>query len=222
MSDMIILSAETRTDVGKGASRRLRREADLVPGILYGGDAEPTMLVFPHNKVTKALENEAFFSSVLKLSVDGKEEHAVLKDLQRHPSKAKILHMDFLRVSRTTQLTMSVPLHFLGEEDAPGVKAGGSVSHLMTQIDVKCAAQDLPEAIEVDLSKLELDHSVHLSEIVLPKGVEFSIGDIDAEHDLAIASIHMPRVQAEEEPETAEEAGATEEETPAAEEESKE
>ena len=212
MSNEFTLTAVTRQDVGKGASRRLRRLEDKVPAVVYGAEQDAVSLELEHRFVIKALENEAFYSHILALSVDGKKEKVVLKALQRHPSKARILHMDFLRVSAKEKLTMQVPLHVLGEEVAPGVKLeGGNVSRLMTSVEVSCLPGDLPEFLEIDISELKMGESIHLSDIRLPKGVEF-VTDI-AESDQAVISINKPRAAVEEEAE-GEAVEATAEEKP--------
>ena len=204
MSNEFLLNAESRSDTGKGASRRLRRLQERVPGILYGGEAEPQMISVELRELKKALENEAFYSHILTLKIDGKDVQAVLRDLQRNPSKGMPTHADFLRVDAKHEMTMTVPLHFIGEEKAAGVKAGGVVSHVMTEVEIACLPADLPEYIEVDISKLELDEAIHLSEIALPKGVSLTaLSHGQEEHleegersayDQAVVNIHMPRV----------------------------
>ncbi|MCW5588787.1 MAG: 50S ribosomal protein L25/general stress protein Ctc [Legionellales bacterium] len=186
--------ATSRQDVGKGASRRLRRLNNLVPAIIYGGTENPHNITLEHNKVVKALESEAVYSSILHLHVDGKAEKVVLKALQRHPSEPRILHMDFQRISATEKISMQVPLHFTGEDVAPGVKQGGGiVSHMLSSADVICLATDLPEYIEVDISNLELDRILHLSDLTLPKGVEFIA--LNQGNDLPVVTIHKPRAE---------------------------
>ena len=201
MSEKFDLAVELRGDVGKGASRRLRRLADLVPGVLYGGNEEPTMISLSHNSLKKKLEDEAFAFSIIKLKIGDKVQQAVVKDLQRHPSQPKILHIDFLRITGKEKITMHVPLHYVGEDAAPGVKDGGGViSHLMSDIEIKCLPKDLPEYIEVDVSQLELGSTLHLSDIKLPAGVTLAGSMIDEEHNLPIFNIHVPkRVVIEEE-----------------------
>lgn len=192
------LDAEVRGDIGKGASRRLRH-ANKVPAVIYGADQEPKSLTLNHDKVTVALAHEAFYSHILTLKLDGKSEKVILKDVQRHPSKPRVQHIDFLRVKANQKLRMNVPIHFLGEEKAPGIKAGGIFNHLMSDVEVSCLPANLPEYIEVDVSNLDLDQSVHLSEIKLPHGVElvaFAHGVED--HDQAVVSIHIPRIMEEE------------------------
>ena len=199
------INAQSRADVGKGASRRLRREGK-VPAVLYGAAKEATSLSLDHDEIFHHLEHEAFYSHILSIKVDGKAEKAVLKDVQRHPSKPKVQHVDFQRVSETDKIHMHVPLHFVGEEAAPGVKAGGLISHLMTSIDVACLAKNLPEYIEVDVSALETGDSIHLSHIKLPEGVEIPALAQGPDHDLPVFSIHTPKGGATE----AEEEGAPE------------
>ena len=196
------INAQTRLDVGKGASRRLRREGK-VPAVLYGAAKEATSLTLDHDEMFHHLEHEAFYSHILSVVIDGKAERAVLKDVQRHPSKPKVQHVDFQRISETDKIHMHVPLHFVGEAVAPGVKAGGLISHLLTSVDILCLAKDLPEYIEVDVSNLETGHSIHLSNLVLPQGVEIPALAQGPDHDLPVISIHSPRGGAE-----AEEGGA--------------
>ena len=203
----IILEAQARTDMGKGASRRLRRLEDKVPAVIYGGDKPAQPVHFLHRKVIKALENEKIYSSVFEIKVDGKSERVILKDLQRHPYKTIVMHMDLQRVSAKDILVKMVPLHFLHEEDAKGVKAGGIVNHIMTQVEVRCAAKDLPEYIEVDLKDVDIDQIIHLSEIKLPKGVKLAT-EADVEHDLPVVSIHVHKAATEESAEDSEETEA--------------
>lgn len=192
------INAQSRSDVGKGASRRLRHEGK-VPAVLYGAGKDAVSLSLDHDEIFHHLEHEAFYSHILSVKVDGKAEKAVLKDVQRHPSKPKIQHVDFQRVSETDKIHMHVPLHFVGEEVAPGVKAGGLISHLMTGVDINCLAKDLPEYIEVDVSALETGDSIHLSHIKLPKGVEIPALAQGPDHDLPVVSIHAPKGGAAEE-----------------------
>ena len=191
------LDAEPRTDMGKGASRRLRR-AGKVPGILYGGKKDPAPVTFPHKDVAKSLEHEAFYSHILTVKIGGKSEKAVLKDLQRHPFKPIIMHLDLQRVTATDKIRVHVPLHFIGEDVAPGVKLrSGIVTHLMKHVDVTCLAKNLPEFIEVDVSPLDVGDSVHLSDLKLPTGVEIPGLVADSEHDLPVVTIVIPRAALE-------------------------
>lgn len=203
MKNLFEVQAELRTDLGKGASRRLRH-ASKVPAIVYGSDEAPISITVDHNKFLRHLAEDAFYSHILTLNVDGKKEKVVLKDLQRHPaSDVKIMHADFLRVSANHALVMNVPLHFNGEEVSAGVKAGGLVAHLMTEVEVSCLPKDLPESIDVDVSGLAMDETIHLSELVLPAGVTLTAlshgQDEDLEegerssYDQAVISIHAPR-----------------------------
>jgi len=198
MSINFELEASVRQDLGKGASRRLRRD-NKVPAVIYGGGAAPVSLVLAHNKVMHSLENEAFYSHILTVNIDGKVEKAVLKDLQRHPYKPAVLHVDLQRVNESEKLRMHVPLHFTGEDVAPGVKvSGGSVSHLINDVEIDCFPKNLPEFIEVDVSTLDVNETLHLSDLKLPEGVELVQLQHGPEHDLPIVSIHLPRGSHEE------------------------
>ncbi|STX28073.1 50S ribosomal protein L25 [Legionella beliardensis] len=196
---IIVLEAEARTDIGKGASRRLRRLENKVPAILYGGDKEPQSLNLIHNKVLKALESESIYSSVFDLSIEGKVEHVILKALQRHPYKPVILHMDLQRVSAKDILVKQVPLHFTNEQTSKGVKAGGRINHNMNQVEVRCQAKNLPEFIEVDMSEVGLNEIVHLADLKLPKGVQLTTNVKEADHNLPVAAIHAMKGGAAEE-----------------------
>lgn len=192
----IKLEAEVRVDLGKGSSRRLRRLENKVPAVVYGGDKAAQSINLAHHKVLKALETESIFSSVLDLKIGNKVEHVVLKDLQRHPFKPVILHMDLQRVSAKDVLVKLIPLHFIHETEAKGVKAGGLVTHTMNQVEVKCQVKDLPEFIEIDLLDMDLNDVVHLSDIKLPKGVKFAVDPTEGDHDHPVVSIHLPKVAA--------------------------
>lgn len=212
----LTLSVESRELQGKGASRRLRRLEQKVPAILYGAGKDPVMLSIPSNRIKKALENEAFFSQVIELDIDGKKEKAVLRDIQRHPAKEHVMHMDFLRITGKETITMKVPLHFLNQDKSPGVKAGGVVSHIITELEIKCLPKDLPEFIAIDLGKQAIDTSVHLTDVVLPEGVELAIGEIEEGHDSAVVSIQKPkRAAVEEESDTDSAAASDGEDKPA-------
>jgi large subunit ribosomal protein L25 len=193
------LIAELRDDQGKGASRRLRRQGK-VPAILYGGGRPPRALAFDHNKVLQQLDHEAFYSSILTIKVGDKTQAAILKDVQRHPARRQILHMDMQRIVETEKIRMNVPLHYVGDQVAPGVKlSGGSVSKLMTDVEISCLPRDLPEYLEVDISHMELDDMLHLSDIKLPEGVEILELQHGEGHDHAIVSIHVMRTASIEE-----------------------
>jgi len=204
MTDSFDLIAELREDQGKGASRRLRLEGK-VPAIIYGAGRPPRALSFDQNKVLQQLENESFYSSVLNIKVNDKSQAAILKDLQRHPAKHIIMHMDFQRIVEDEEIRMNVPLHFTGEDDAPGVKTGGgAVSRLLNDVEVSCLPKHLPEYLEVDISELELDAMLHLSDIQLPKGVEIPALAQGPENDQAMVSIHVIKAAPVEEEELVE------------------
>ena len=171
MSEAMVVNAQVRSDEGKGASRRLRHQG-LIPGIVYGGNKKPEMITLSHQEMLLHLEHEAFYSSILELDIDKKQQQVILKDLQRHPAKPFVLHVDFQRVSATQTLKTRVPIHFVGEDVCPGLKLGGGVSHHMTDVEISCLPKDLPEFLQIDMSQMEIGDSVHLSEIELPEGVE--------------------------------------------------
>jgi len=203
MANDFVLNAELRTDMGKGASRRLRH-AGKVPAILYGAGEEPTALTLEHNQLAHQIENEAFFSHILKVKVAGKDRQAIVKDLQRHPSRPIIMHIDLQRVSAKEKIRVQVPIHFVNEEKSPGVHEGGLVAHMLTEVEVACLPADLPEYIEADLSELAINDIFHLSDLKLPKGAELVELSHGEGHDQAVASVHLPRAAKEE---TAEEGG---------------
>ena len=198
------LVAEFRETQGKGASRRLRHEGK-VPAILYGGHAEARALTLSHQKLLIMLDNERFYSTILSLKVGDQTQAAILKDVQRHPFKNAVVHVDFQRVDENEKIRISIPLHFPGAAISPGVKSqGGIVSHMRTETEVSCLPKDLPEFIEVDISGLSLNESIHLSQLKIPAGV--TLVDL-AKDDAAVVAIHSPRA---EEPEpTAAAAAAT-------------
>jgi len=191
-----ILNAKPRTDLGKGASRRLRRLENLVPAIVYGGNKEPSAVSLFVNEVAKLVENEAAFSHVLSLNVDGQTESVLIKDVQRHPVKESVLHIDFIRVLADQKLTALVPLHFVNESSCKAVKQqGGEISHTVTEVEISCLPKDLPEFIEVDVVNLEVGAVIHLSDIKLPQGVD--LVSLIQGSDLPVVSAHASRVQAE-------------------------
>ncbi|TVQ85484.1 MAG: 50S ribosomal protein L25/general stress protein Ctc [Chromatiaceae bacterium] len=173
MSERFEILAQARGDAGTGASRRLRRTG-LIPGIVYGGGKAPEMIALSHNDLLLNLEHEAFYSSLLDLKIDGEPTTVVLKDLQRHPAKPFIQHVDFQRTSQDEKLRMVVPIHFENEAICAGVKKRGKVSHNLTEIEVTCLPADLPEFIAVDMTNLEVGAVVHVSDLVLPPGVELT------------------------------------------------
>jgi large subunit ribosomal protein L25 len=180
------IKATVRADAGKGASRRLRRTGQ-VPAVVYGGHAEPTSIEILHNTVWLASAHEWFYSSIIDLNVDGKVEKVILRDMQRHPVKPLIMHMDFLRVSADEAIRVRVPLHFLNQDTSPAGKAGGVViTHEVNEVEVACLPANLPEYIELDLSSLKAGDTVHLSDITLPAGVEIPELKLGKEHDVAV------------------------------------
>ena len=190
------INAEPRANLNKGANRRLR-DSGKVPGILYGARAEAQPIEVLHADLQNQLKREAFFSHILTLKLSGKPERVVLKDLQRHPYRPLILHIDFLRVSETEALTMRVPIHFINEDVCIGVKQnGGVISHVMNEIEISCLPKDLPEYIEIDLAAMDIGHSVHVGEVKLPPGVKIHGEDPDR----PVVSVHIPRaIEVEEE-----------------------
>ncbi len=215
MSDQFEVQAELREDMGKGASRRLRRLADKIPAIIYGGDKDPQPLTIIRKDLEKSLENEAFYSHVLAVNVGGEVQKAILKDLQRHPAKAIIMHADFLRVDASKKLQVHVPLHFINEDSCYGVKMeGGIIQHQVTDIEVSCLPANIPEYIEVDMLDVHTGQIVHLSDIALPEGVTSVALALGEDHDLAVASVIAPKGGKDEDEEdvaAAEEAPAEEE-----------
>jgi len=202
-----VLNAQVREDKGKGASRRLRRLANQVPAIIYGGSKEPANISLGHFEVSNALANEAVYSHIITINIDGAgSEEVILKAVQRHPAKQQILHLDFLRIDKHHKLSTKVPLHFLNETSCKGVKAGGIVYRNITELDITCLPQDLPEAIEIDLVDLEIGSILHIADIKLPKGVESVDLAHGPEHNHPVVSVIKPRGAAEEEQESDEEA----------------
>jgi large subunit ribosomal protein L25 len=209
MSQKIEINAAVRADVGKGASRRLRRSGDQVPGIIYGAEADPINLTLNTNELTKAMQSEAFFSQILDVKVDGDIQQAVLRDLQRNPANDRVLHVDFLRISANKPIQVSVPLHFINEDKCKGVRqGGGTISHAMTEVEISCLPADLPEFLEVYMAELDLNEIIHLSDLALPAGV--TIVALSHDDDRAVVSVLAPRGGADEEEEELEAAAGAE------------
>jgi large subunit ribosomal protein L25 len=199
MSVEFIVNAQARADVGKGASRRLRRQGQ-VPAVLYGGDKGSASLILEQNQLIKQLEDEAFYSHILVLDIGGRKERAVIRDIQRHPYKPLIQHMDFQRVTENESIRMQIPLHFLHEEECIGVKQqGGAISHLLTEVEVECLPKDLPEFIEIDILNLELGQTLHLSELNIPEGVTLTALAHGGEHDTGVVNVHHIVTRADDE-----------------------
>lgn len=203
--------AEVRSRFGTRSARAMRRNK-RIPAVLYGAGRDPVLFSLDQNDAQKKLESEAVYSHILTISIGGKQENVILKDLHRHPSLNSILHMDFQRVSKTDKLRVRVPLHFVGEEDSVGVKKGGVVTHNIVDMEVSCLPEDLPEFIEVDLSSIDLGDSIHLSEIVVPEGVEIQALMHGAEHDPLVASVLTAKIEVEVEDEDEGEEGPVDEE----------
>lgn len=193
MNDKLQLTAEIRADVGKGASRRLRRDGKI-PAILYGTDEAPQNLALNHNQVAKSMEKEDFSSQILTLNIVDKPTQVVLKDVQYHVYKSQITHLDFMRIKATEKITMRIPLHFVGEASCPGIKLGGILSRAISEVEVRCLPADLPRFIEIDISKMELNNTVHLSELKIPANIEL----LSMTHgDQLVATVHLARMAEE-------------------------
>jgi large subunit ribosomal protein L25 len=193
MKMSIELGAEFRNDEGKGASRRLRH-AGRVPAILYGGKQPPRMLSIDHQKLVTLIEDEKFYSSIIGVKVGAETQAAIVQDLQMHPAKPQVLHVDLLRVSADEKIRLRLPIHFKGESISPGVKLqGGLVSHRLADIEVLCLPKDLPEEIVLDLSQMKLNETKHISDIPLPAGVVATA--VVQGKDQVVVSIHSPRAE---------------------------
>jgi large subunit ribosomal protein L25 len=206
MSKQFVVGAESRNDQGKGASRRLRR-AGKVPAILYGGKGEPSNLMMDQLKLLNIIGDERFYSSIITIKVDGKDQQAIVKDVQMHPAKNAVMHVDLQRVLADVAIRIHLPIHFLNQATCPGVKTeGGQVSHLKTDVEISCLPKDLPEALEVDMGAMHLNETIFLKDIKVPPGV--TIPELATGRDIPVVSIHAPRA---EEPEAvaAEAAAAT-------------
>jgi large subunit ribosomal protein L25 len=200
MTDLFTLEAEVRTDLGKGASRRLRH-ANKVPAILYGEGQEPVSLTLEHKNVFRAQQEEAFYSHVLTLNIAGKPVECLIKDMQRHPYKQVVMHMDFMRIDAKHALHANVPVHFINEENV--AKSGANIAHHVTEIAISCLPKDLPEFIEVDLADLEVGQTIHLSDVTLPAGVtsdELAKGE---SHDQAVVTANAPKGKSDDDSEEA-------------------
>jgi large subunit ribosomal protein L25 len=197
MSNEIILNADLRVRTGTNKTREIRREDSMVPAIIYGNKEESKNIKLRLNELTKASENELFYTQVLNILLEGKEEKVVLKELQREPVKGKFLHADFLRVSSKTKLKVIVPFKFNGEEECEGVKTdGGVLAKVISEIEIACLAGNIPESIDIDIANLKLNEAIRLSDINLPEGAE--IPGFDAENDQMVVSVTPPRAEIEE------------------------
>ena len=200
MADSIVINAERREQMGKAASRRLRKKDDKVPGILYGGSDDPIPLVMEHKDLFKAMQDDSFFSQVLEVYVGKKSQQVVVRDLQRNPASEKVTHVDFLRVQADREINVAIPLRFLNEEECSGVKVdGGSISHNLTEVEISCLPANLPEFIEVDMAELEIGDSVRLSDLTVPKDVVIvALASVEEGRDVQVASVLAPRLEIEE------------------------
>ncbi|PZQ18228.1 MAG: 50S ribosomal protein L25 [Rhodanobacter denitrificans] len=195
-----VINVERRKDEGKGASRRLRRTGQ-VPAIVYGGELKPVSIQLLHKDVLAASQNEWFYSSILDLSLGGDVQKVLLRDMQRHPFKQQVLHLDFQRVNDNEAIRARVPLHFLNQETSPAGKTSGViVTHELNEIEVSCLPRHLPEFIEIDLGQITLGDIIHLSEIKLPEGVEIPELKLGKEHDIAVVIAKMAKEEVEPEP----------------------
>jgi large subunit ribosomal protein L25 len=210
MSDDILVAAASRTVFGKGASRRLRRE-DLVPAIVFGADKQPEPLQLKHNEVVKHLDNESFYSQLITLSIDGKEPvRTLLRDVQRHPHRQQILHLDFQRVVAGQALQVTIPLHYLNEDTCYGVKTeGGMINKTGNEVTVSCLPRNIPESIEVDLADLKIGDTVHLSDLVMPADVEL-VDHVEkgSDSDRTLAAVVASRATTEGDEDSDSEGGA--------------
>ena len=205
MSKQFVVGAESRNDQGKGASRRLRR-AGKVPAIIYGGKGEPSNITLDQLKLLNIVGDERFYSTIITIKVDGKDQQAIVKDVQMHPAKNAVMHVDLQRVLADVAIRIHLPIHFLNQATCPGVKTeGGQVSHLKSDIEISCLPKDLPEALEVDMAGMHLNDTIFLKDIKVPPGV--TIPELATGRDIPVVSIHAPRAE-EPEPVAAEAAAA--------------
>ena len=206
MAEQCVLEAETRAGRGKSAIRRLRREADKVPGVVYGGGQDTVLVEVELRLLAKAMEDQAFFSQIIELQIDGESEQAVLRDLQRHPANERVLHVDFMRIQADKPIQIGVPLRFLNEEDCVGVRqSGGNLSRNLIEVEIMCLPAALPASIDVDVENLDLGQTLHLSDLELPEGVVIVALATSDEHDTPVVSVQAPRGGLEEEEEALEE-----------------
>lgn len=209
-SENFTLIAEHREAQGRSGARRLRRLEQKVPGTVYGADKDPESILIEHKDLVKALENEAVFSHILTLKIGDTDQKVVLKDLQRHPYKPQINHIDLMRIKAGEKMTLSVPIHFTNESESPAAKEGAVISHLISEVEIKCLPTDLPTSLDVDTSELTTDKPIHLSDITLPSGVELAHAAANEEQNQAIISASMPKQESSAEEEAPAEDQTTE------------
>ncbi len=195
MSAALELSAEIRTAVGKSASRRMRRLESKIPAVVYGAAEEGQNLTLNVNELSKVMQSETFYSQILNISVDGKSQQVVLRDLHRSPDTGKVPHIDFLRVRADQALNVSIPLHFINEESCIGVKIGGGlITHNLVEVEISCLPADLPESIEVDVAELDLGDSLHLSDLVIPGNVSVvALSSGESDKDVSVVTVTVKR-----------------------------
>lgn len=211
MSNELTLEAKSRSDVGKGASRRLRREQQSIPAIVYGAGKDAQQISIELRHIVKALENESFYNQIVSLNIDGKDESVILRDLQRHPSKGVPMHADFLRVDASQELTLSIPITLLNEEACEGVRLeNGLLTRNLSEVEISCLPKDIPEALELDVAELKIGESLHLSDIPLPEGVTVPALQHGEEYDQPVVSVIEQREEEPEEDVEAAEEAATE------------
>ncbi len=222
MASALTLGVESRQNTGTSSSRKIRNHENKVPGVLYGGTQPAVFFSVQYRHVSKALQDEAFFSQLIDLDIDGKTERVVLRELQRHPASDKVIHIDFMRVSDDRELQISVPIHFLNSENCPGVKLqGGVLSRNLTEIQVSCLPKDIPAHLAVDMTDVEVGTVIHLSDLTLPEGVSIVSLALGEEYDTTVAAVHLPRgttTDEDEDEESEEEEAARDEENPDSEE----
>ena len=196
MSNAFLLKAESREDIGKGASRRLRRE-HKIPVVIYGGDETPESVTISHFDILRCLNDESFYSQIIDIEIAGEVQETILRDLQRHPYKPSILHADFQRVVRGQELTVHVPVHYVNSESAKGIKSGGILSQHVIDVEIICRPRNLPEAIEIDVTDLGMNESLRLSDIKMPEGVRLiALENLEADdQNISIVSIHPPKAE---------------------------
>ena len=221
MSDFT-LTASVRNDLGKGASRRLRRANQQVPAIIYGGEAAPESIAVDKTAFYKAIEDESFFSSLITLEVEGKPQQVVVRDLQRHPYKPLVTHADFMRVDASHEITLNVPLHVVGEDKCAAIKdQDGELHVLNNEVEISCLPKDLPEYLEIDITNVELGTTLHLSDLKVPAGVTLVALTHGEDHDNAIVSVTKAKVRVAEDDEAPEAPEAPETKDDSAEDEGK-
>jgi large subunit ribosomal protein L25 len=188
MSEKIILNVIKRRDVGKGASRRLRKQ-NIIPGILYGEGKDPIQLSFEYKDIKKLIDKDAFYSQVSTLKIDGEDYQAILKDMQRNPVSNSPIHLDFMNIDDTHMITTRIPIHFTNQDICVGIKVGGAIVHSKTDIEVKCLPHALPEYIEIDMANIDINQHLHLADIALPSGVTL----IDHGKNPEVVSVQLTR-----------------------------